>query len=309
MSRRRDGAPRLRPPRTRGTDGEPRVRRRPQRRHDRPPPRGLRRRDQGTAHRVAPAPPWQRRRPAAARRTRPGGPALAGDARPRDHGLQRRRELDEQQQPASAVERLGEDECPVLVGRRPELQRGRRRRHGDRRQPHRDQEPQRRHADLGAHGPTMAAAWSSMITALRAHEARHEGIANTWETTLRTNLTGLSLTLPSRTTAAFTSAVQSEWNGWLAQHQADQTAIDPYSALLDCSGGGGEESARRAVAGRPAGSWRASTTSSSSAASGRSSPTRGAPRTLSRRGMRQGPRTREMGSDDRLEAARCRPLG
>ena len=91
--------------------------------------------------------------------------------------------------------------------------------------------------------PTMAAAWSSMITALRAHEARHEGIANTWETTLRTNLRGLSLTLPSRTTAAFTSAVQSEWNGWLAQHQADQTAIDPYSALLDCSGGG-EESAR-----------------------------------------------------------------
>ena len=92
--------------------------------------------------------------------------------------------------------------------------------------------------------PAMAAAWSSMIAALRAHEARHEGIANTWETTLRTNLTGLSLTLPSRTTAAFTSAVQSEWNGWLAQHQADQTAIDPYSALLDCSGGGGEESAR-----------------------------------------------------------------
>ena len=50
--------------------------------------------------------------------------------------------------------------------------------------------------------------------------------------------------MPSRTTSAFTSAVQSEWNGWLAQHQADQTAIDPYSAVLDCSGGGGEESAR-----------------------------------------------------------------
>ena len=92
--------------------------------------------------------------------------------------------------------------------------------------------------------PAMAAAWSSMIAALRAHEARHEGIANTWETTLRTNLTGLSLTLPSRTTSAFTSAVQSEWNGWLAQHQTDQSAIDPYSAVLDCSGGGGEESAR-----------------------------------------------------------------
>jgi hypothetical protein len=82
-----------------------------------------------------------------------------------------------------------------------------------------------------------------MIAALRAHEARHEGIATTWESTLRTNLTNLSVTLPSRTTAAFTSAVQREWNGWLAQHQADQTAIDPYTALLDCSGGGGDESA------------------------------------------------------------------
>jgi hypothetical protein len=32
--------------------------------------------------------------------------------------------------------------------------------------------------------------------------------------------------------------VRAEWNGWIAQHQADQTAIDPYTALLDCSGGG-----------------------------------------------------------------------
>lgn len=91
--------------------------------------------------------------------------------------------------------------------------------------------------------PTMAAAWSSMIAALRAHETRHEDIAATWEGTLRTNLTGLSVTVPNRRLAAFNSAVQSEWNGWLAQHQADQTAIDPYTALLDCSGGGGDESA------------------------------------------------------------------
>ncbi len=91
--------------------------------------------------------------------------------------------------------------------------------------------------------PTMSAAWSSMSTALRAHEARHEGIANTWEGTLRTNLTGLSVTVPNRTLAAFNSAVQGQWNGWLGQHQADQTAIDPYTALLDCSGGGGDESA------------------------------------------------------------------
>ena len=67
-----------------------------------------------------------------------------------------------------------------------------------------------------------------MIADLRAHEALHEGIATTWEGNLRTNLTGLSVTVPNRTIAAFRSAVQAEWNGWLAQHQADQTAIDPY---------------------------------------------------------------------------------
>lgn len=97
--------------------------------------------------------------------------------------------------------------------------------------------------------PAMSTAWAAMIADLRAHEARHEGIATTWEGTLRTNLTNLSVTVPNRTIAAFRSAVQSEWNGWLAQHQADQTAIDPYSALLDCSGGGGDESASTGGAG------------------------------------------------------------
>jgi hypothetical protein len=91
--------------------------------------------------------------------------------------------------------------------------------------------------------PSMSTAWSSMITALRAHEAVHEGIATTWEGNLRTNLTGLTVTVPNRTLAAFNSAVQREWNSWLALHQAAQTAIDPYTALLDCSGGAGEESA------------------------------------------------------------------
>ena len=76
-----------------------------------------------------------------------------------------------------------------------------------------------------------------MTTALRAHEAEHEGIAATWESTLRTNLTALSVTVPNRTLAAFNAAVQAEWNGWLAEHQADQLAIDPFTALLDCSGG------------------------------------------------------------------------
>jgi hypothetical protein len=91
--------------------------------------------------------------------------------------------------------------------------------------------------------PAMRTAWNAMIADLRAHEARHEGIANTWEATLRTNLTDLSVTVPNRTLTAFNSAVQAEWNGWLSQHQADQRAIDPFTALLDCSGGGADESA------------------------------------------------------------------
>lgn len=85
--------------------------------------------------------------------------------------------------------------------------------------------------------PAMASAWTGMTTALRAHEALHEGIATTWELTLRTNLGSLSVTVPNRTIAAFRSAVQAEWNTWIAQHQAAQTAIDPYTAVLDCSGG------------------------------------------------------------------------
>ncbi len=89
---------------------------------------------------------------------------------------------------------------------------------------------------------TMASAWSGMTANLRAHEARHEAIAATWLTTLRTRLAALSVTVPNRTLAAFNRAVQAEWDGWIAEHQAAQNAIDPYTAILDCSGGEGEES-------------------------------------------------------------------
>jgi len=88
--------------------------------------------------------------------------------------------------------------------------------------------------------PAMAAGWSAMIGDLRAHEARHEAIATTWEATLRSRLTSLQVTVSARTTAAFTAAVQAEWNGWIAEHQADQDAIDPYTAVLNCSGDSNE---------------------------------------------------------------------
>lgn len=88
--------------------------------------------------------------------------------------------------------------------------------------------------------PAMASAWSAMTSALRVHEERHEEIAARWEGTLRDNLASLSVTVANRSIATFRAAVQAEWNAWLVQHQVEQTGIDPYSALLDCSGGGSE---------------------------------------------------------------------
>lgn len=88
--------------------------------------------------------------------------------------------------------------------------------------------------------PAMAAAWSAMTRDLRAHEALHEGIADTWDSTLRSNLTSLRVTVANRSIATFRAAVQAEWNAWIGQHQRDQRAIDPYTALLDCSGGGSD---------------------------------------------------------------------
>jgi predicted secreted Zn-dependent protease len=102
------------------------------------------------------------------------------------------------------------------------------------------------HVDMPSWAPTnaaMAAGWSAMTGDLRAHEARHEGIASDWETELRSRLTSLNVTLAHRTTAAFTAAVRAEWRSWIAEHQAAQTAIDPFTATLDCSGGTAESEA------------------------------------------------------------------
>jgi hypothetical protein len=87
----------------------------------------------------------------------------------------------------------------------------------------------------------MASAWSGMTADLRAHEARHEGIASDWEGYLRTDLETLTVHPGRRTLPAFRSAVKTEWDTWIADHQRDQLAIDPYTAVLDCSGPGEEE--------------------------------------------------------------------
>ena len=100
--------------------------------------------------------------------------------------------------------------------------------------------------DWAPTNPAMSQAWGAMSGTLRAHETRHEEIATEWETTLTTRLTGLSLTVADRKLATFNAAVQSEWNAWLAEHQAAQTAIDPFTAILDCSGGESEGEAEEA---------------------------------------------------------------
>ncbi len=84
--------------------------------------------------------------------------------------------------------------------------------------------------------PAMSRAWGAMYGTLRAHETRHEEIATTWKATLTSRLSALSVTVADRSVATFNAAVQSQWNAWIAEHQADQNAIDPFTAILDCSG-------------------------------------------------------------------------
>jgi predicted secreted Zn-dependent protease len=95
--------------------------------------------------------------------------------------------------------------------------------------------------DMPSWGPTdsgMKQAWATMSTELRAHEARHEEVASNWKATLLDRLKGLSLSIKSEGDGP--AAVRKEWASWLVEHQADQTALDPFSALLDCSGGSSE---------------------------------------------------------------------
>lgn len=81
--------------------------------------------------------------------------------------------------------------------------------------------------------PAMRTAWASMASGLRAHEAEHEAIADRWKATMLQRLQGLSLAVNSRREGQ--GAVQAEFDSWVAEHQAEQTSIDPYTAMLDCS--------------------------------------------------------------------------
>jgi hypothetical protein len=95
--------------------------------------------------------------------------------------------------------------------------------------------------DMPQWSPSNAAmrrAWTRSHGILRAHEARHEAIATGWKERLPGRLTGLDLTLSAtnRTDAEAEAptAADGDWQGWINQHQADQSAIDPFTAPFDC---------------------------------------------------------------------------
>jgi hypothetical protein len=101
----------------------------------------------------------------------------------------------------------------------------------------------RKSVDMPVWRPTsrsMRAAWGSMISQLRAHEARHEAIATRWRATLLERLAALSLSVTADSEAAARTEanrlVNEQWEGWLAEHQAEQDSIDPYAAPLNCPG-------------------------------------------------------------------------
>lgn len=98
--------------------------------------------------------------------------------------------------------------------------------------------------------PAMQTAWTTARTALRAHETQHQTKAATWKTTLQNRLNALSVTFDDPGDIA--GLVTAEWDTWVADHQADQDSIDPYTVNINCptppaqapggggGGGGGE---------------------------------------------------------------------
>lgn len=83
------------------------------------------------------------------------------------------------------------------------------------------------------------AAWNSMRATLDAHEQQHRQIAQTWRGTLDTNWKGVDVTATGTSDqdarTNLVSALQATQQGWQAQAQAAQSAIDPFrGAVLSC---------------------------------------------------------------------------
>jgi len=86
--------------------------------------------------------------------------------------------------------------------------------------------------------PPMQASWDAMWSELRAHEAEHEAIGTGWKTTLEERLAAAEYVVSASSVAGAKAAglalADADWATWIAEHQADQTALDtpPFFATL-----------------------------------------------------------------------------
>jgi hypothetical protein len=82
-------------------------------------------------------------------------------------------------------------------------------------------------------------AWNTMSTALNGHEQQHRQIGQQWRATLQSNYRGVDFTVTGVTQAdamqAATAQLSGEQQQWMADAQAAQSAIDPFTgAVLTC---------------------------------------------------------------------------
>lgn len=104
--------------------------------------------------------------------------------------------------------------------------------------------------DMPEWSPTdavMKRAWAKAMEVLRAHETTHEGVVDTWQATLKSNLDGLQVTVAAKTDAGLHAAVQPKWDAWIGQYKADQKLLDPFSVVVDCAAAEEEEESASAA--------------------------------------------------------------
>ena len=85
----------------------------------------------------------------------------------------------------------------------------------------------------------VVAAWKSMKTSLDAHEQQHRAIGRKWRAILETRFRGVNFTVIGADKAdamrMVRDEVASQQQQWIADAQADQDAIDPFTgAILTC---------------------------------------------------------------------------
>lgn len=92
--------------------------------------------------------------------------------------------------------------------------------------------------DMPTWAPTkIKKEWTAAHTALRAHEALHEGVADTWKATLKARLSAYTFTTSTATswddaTAEAGADLDAKWVTWIEEHQKDQDKLDPYAVVI-----------------------------------------------------------------------------